>query len=171
MIVEDVMRECNNFFITDKRVLEKITIKDNVIINSLDFLDGQYIWILHSVFNTGVYKFYGKKTWGDLKKQTWAKVSPSAWENFLNSCDDELIDEEFNGEIVGLAPPRAFLQLCEDIKAWRDKYGNTLDSPFTSESFGGYSYTKASGTGDSSGTTGVTWQAQFKSQLNKWRKI
>ena len=45
-----------------------------------------------------------------------------------------------------------------------------LASPYQSESFGGYSYTKASA-GSSDSGEGITWQKKFKSQLNQWRKI
>ena len=44
-------------------------------------------------------------------------------------------------------------------------------SPFTSESFGGYSYSKSSGSGGNGEAQALSWQRQFQSSLNKWRKI
>ena len=47
------------------------------------------------------------------------------------------------------------------------KYGEKSLSPYQSESFGGYSYTKASASnGDQ-----VDWKTVFRSRLNRWRKI
>ena len=81
-------------------------------------------------------------------------------------------DETFTGEIWLLHFPKAFLELCDEIKAWQDENGgatSTNMSPFTSESFGGYSYSK--GGSGSSGGSAVTWKAQYASRLNAWRKI
>jgi hypothetical protein len=81
-------------------------------------------------------------------------------------------DETFTGEIWLLHFPKAFLELCDEIKAWQDENGgatSTNMSPFTSESFGGYSYSK--GGSGASGGTAVTWKAQYASRLNAWRKI
>ena len=56
----------------------------------------------------------------------------------------------------------------DNVELWREKYGAVMDSPYTSESFGGYSYTKANGAGDSTGSGG--WQAAFRARLNPYRK-
>ena len=46
-------------------------------------------------------------------------------------------------------------------------------SPFTSESFAGYSYSKggAGGSGSSGGSGATGWKAAFASRLNAWRKL
>lgn len=77
----------------------------------------------------------------------------------------ELRNEVFNGAIWALAIPEEVVELSEEIEAWKKKHG---DSPFTSESFGGYSYTKAV-----NGKTGqaVTWQDVFRGRLNQWRRL
>ena len=68
---------------------------------------------------------------------------------------------------------RDFEELCNDISAWREK-NEAADSanmsPFSSESFGGYSYSKGS-SGSSGGGSGVTWQDQFRARLNTYRRI
>lgn len=83
-----------------------------------------------------------------------------------------LTDEEFTGEIWEMSVPRAFLALCADISAWRAK-NEAVDSdnmsPFTSESFGGYSYTKSGSNADSG--SNATWQTQFGKRLNAWTRI
>lgn len=87
--------------------------------------------------------------------------------------DADLVDEgTFHGAIWVMSPPTPFLNLCVEITDWQNKYGN-IDSqamsPFNSESFGGYSYSK-SGNVSGSGAAG-TWQAAFAQRLNIYRKI
>ena len=57
------------------------------------------------------------------------------------------------------------ITLSEEIAAWNEKNGTP--GPYTSESFGGYSYSKAT---NASGVV-VGWQDVFKSRLNAWRRI
>ena len=122
------------------------------VITSLDdgdmgLLDGQYYRIIGSVFNDGVHKY------GDTK--------------------DILEDESFTGAVWAMGVPKALIALLSEIEAWRAKYEN-IDSeamsPFTSESFSGYSYSKGAGSG-SSGSNVATWQSAFASALAPWRKI
>lgn len=75
-----------------------------------------------------------------------------------------LQDEAFSGTIVAMAIPPAFLNLVDKIKDFEAK--NNC-SPYTSESWGGYSYTKAT---DSNGQA-VGWKTAFAKELNAWRKI
>jgi len=85
-----------------------------------------------------------------------------------------LVDEgEFHGAIWVMSPPKAFLDLVKEIEAWQDKYGGTDSqamSPFNSESFGGYSYSKSGGySGDM--PSGASWQSAFAARLNIYRRI
>ena len=83
-------------------------------------------------------------------------------------------DETFKGEIWLMHPPASFLSLVEEIAAWNEinaAVDSANMSPFTSESFGGYSYSKGNGNGQSGSGTAVTWQAQFATRLNAWRKV
>lgn len=107
-------------------------------------LDGQYFKINGSVFNDGVHKY--------------------------NDTEDVLRDEEFQGYIMTMAVPQDIINLDAEISSWVDKYGEVADSPYQSESFGGYTYTKASGSGSSSNPQ-VSWQDKFASRLNAYRKI
>ena len=104
----------------------------------LPFLQsGQYFRIVGSILNDGVYNY------------------PA----------ENLKDEEFTGSIWALAVPPAVLSLVEEITAWQAKNG--ASGPYTSESFGGYSYSKATGTnGQPAG-----WQDVFRSRLNAYRKM
>ena len=115
------------------------TIKDGGI--TLAFLaDGQYFRICGSVFNDGLHQY------------------PAT----------DLVDEEFSGAIWALAIPPAVVDLADEIGAWQKKNGSAAASPYQSESFGGYSYSKAT---DSVSGGAVTWQSAFKKQLSAWRKI
>ena len=105
--------------------------------------DGQYFRVIGSVFSDGVHQY------------------PAAFPT----------DETFGGEIWAMAVPSDVITLVGDIGEWEAKYGAAAASPFTSESFGGYSYTKSGGA-SITGTSGViSWQSQFKSRLNRWRKL
>lgn len=99
--------------------------------------EGQFIMIEGSSFNDGVYQY---------------PVS-------------NLTDETFNGSIVILNPPKDFLKLVEEIEAYQKKTSGS--EGYTSESFGGYSYTKAT---NSAGNV-AGWSDVFKDRLNVWRKI
>lgn len=101
----------------------------------LPFLvEGQYFMIEGSVLNDGVYKYPAT----DLKNET------------------------FKGKIHALKIPQAFIQLTKEIEEWQAKNGNS--GPYTSESFGGYSYTRAEGSDGS-------WSGAFRARLRPWRKI
>lgn len=87
-----------------------------------------------------------------------------------------LADEgEFHGAVWVMSPPADFIALAAEIEAWQAKNGG-LDSqamsPYNSESFGGYSYSKSGGNasgGSSSG--GASWAAAYASRLNMYRRI
>ena len=78
-------------------------------------------------------------------------------------CTD-LPDEEFVGTVWALAVPKAITDIANEIEAWRKA---NPDSAYTSESFGGYSYTKAT----ASDGTPMRWQDAFRRRLNRWRKL
>ena len=107
-------------------------------IEPLDFLkDGQYFRIVDSDLNDGVYKYPAS----DLK------------------------DEIFYGSIWVMNVPPSFIALESEIKDWQKKDGKP--SAYTSESFGGYSYTKAT---NAKGQP-VTWKEVFASELNNYRRM
>ena len=149
----------NNYFDRNRpRITGTISIADGKITNE-DFYtviqDGQYYRIVESVFNDGVHKY---------------KASLS------DSEDTGLKDETFKGAIQLMAIPPEVIDLANDIEAWQAKYEGVDSpnmSPYQSESFGGYSYSKAStsGGGVGSGGTSITWQSAFKARLNEWRKM
>lgn len=95
----------------------------------------------------------------------------------ISDDKDVLIDEgTFHGAIWIMSPPKAFLNLCDEIAAWQTKNGgidSAAMSPFNSESFGGYSYSKSSG-GMSGGTSNggtADWRSAYASRLKIWRRV
>ena len=75
-----------------------------------------------------------------------------------------LTDETFTGAVWALAVPKSVVTLAEEIKAWAAK--NQLGA-YTSESFDGYSYTRAT---NAKGAA-VGWQDAFAAQLATYRKL
>jgi hypothetical protein len=66
-----------------------------------------------------------------------------------------------------MAVPSSVIAQMEEINQWLEENQSALNSPYQSESFGGYSYTKKSGDeGDS-----ANWQSHFHKTLDRWRKI
>lgn len=86
-----------------------------------------------------------------------------------------LEDEEFHGSIWVMSPPKDFLDLVAEIKNWQEKNGgfdSANMSPFQSESFGGYSYSKGTNNSTGAGASSVpTWQSLYASRLKRYRRI
>ena len=155
MMLEELCRELNNWFDEDpmdgskRHYFGKIVIEDGeIILNDNIVKQGQYFRVVGSVFNDGVYQY------------------PASG----------LTDEEFYGAVWAMTVPPSVIALAADIEEWQNKYGSVDSvamSPFTSESFGGYSYSKAGGgasSGSGSGQAGM-WQSAFSNRMSKWRKI
>lgn len=109
-------------------------------ITPLDFIqENQYFRIVGSVFNDGVYK---------------------------NTADLVLTDEIFSGSVWAMAVPPSVVALAEEIKKYNES-DEAKPSAYTSESFGGYSYSKAT---DENGAP-MGWKKVFANRLNKYRRI
>lgn len=139
-MLEQVLMHLKNWFLVPGGIHEgTYTIEDGGI--ALPFLaNGQYFRICGSVFNDGLHQYPAS----DLKAET------------------------FEGTVWELAIPQAVIELAAEIEAWQKKNGDASVSPYQSESFGGYSYSKAT---DSATGGAVTWQTAFRSRLNAWRKL
>lgn len=148
-MLNEICAEIRNYFTWehDKHIGD-FTISDGMISPSFD-LPTDYIRIVGSRFNDGVHK----RVNGDFS----------------------LVDESFHGGVWIMSPPADFLALVAEIQAWQAKNGgadSVAMSPFQSESFGGYSYSKSSGGSASSGGSSVpTWQSTYASRLNIYRRI
>ena len=146
-MLQQFCEHVHNFFIKDVLV-GHYEIVDGMI--SLPLLDGQRFWITGSVLNDGVYTYYA--------------------EGIMNDDDTYevgLSDEHFDGTVCAMAVPPAVVALSAEMNEWVEKYGETVNSPYQSESFNGYSCAKASGADGGN----VTVFDAFADRLKAWRKV
>lgn len=154
-MLTELCQYLKNWFELDQ-ISGKVTITDGnitVVSDSLLFSGsaptikiGQYIHIEGSIFNNGVFQ-YG---------------------------NDMLTDETFEGTVWLMGIPQAIIDLDAEITAWRDKYESISSpamSPFNSESFKGYSYSKGTVSNGTGAESALGWQNVFGPRLAPWRKI
>lgn len=138
-MLTEICGALRNWFTKDEdKHFGTFTIKGGKIAPLSYLQDGQYIRIIGSVFNDGVHRY------------------PSA----------ELTDEVFDGAVWAMRLPPAFIALAAEIKEYNES-DMAKPTPYTSESFGGYSYTRAT---DANGAA-ISWQTAFGKRLNQWRKL
>ena len=138
-MLTELCAELRNWFVVPDGVhIGTYTISGGSIA-PLDFLqEGQYFRIVGSVFNDGVFQY------------------PAT----------SLTDEVFEGAVWAMALPPSIIALSAEIKAYNDSDAGKA-SPYISENFGGYGYTKAT---DENGAP-IGWQKAFASRLRQWRKL
>ena len=83
--------------------------------------------------------------------------------------DADLRNETYTGIVTEICVPPEVLAILEEINTWQEKNAEAVQSPYQSESFGGYSYTKASSLSGSGEST--SWKTVFAPRLRIWRKI
>lgn len=137
-MLEQVLRYLNNWFLVPDGVHSgTFEIEGGSI--ALPFLSvGQYFRIMGSVFNDGLHQH------------------PA----------NNLVDESFEGAIWALAVPNAVVALSEEMEAWQEKNGAASAGPYQSESFGGYSYSRATGANGGA----VTVFDAYTAQLSPYKK-
>ena len=146
-MLDEILLYLHNWFCDLKDIyFGEYTVADGQL--ALPFMqDNQYFRICGSVFNDGVYQY------------------PA----------DSLTDETFKGTVWALKIPADFIKLVAEIEEWQEEYGSGSAAlgPFQSESFGGYSYSKASVSGSttSGSSSAVTWMDAFATRLAGWRKM
>lgn len=141
MKITDFCAEVHNWFDIE-RSIGIFEIKNGTLVID-DMLNGQFFRIVGSVFNDGVYQY------------------PT----------NDLQDEVFNGAVWYMAVPPDVIALIDDMTEWENKNADVLDSPYSSESFGGYSYSKASGASTAGGDGSVTAFSHFANRMKRWRKV
>lgn len=86
---------------------------------------------------------------------------------------DELADKTFMGSVWLMDIPDAILKANQWAEQWMEKNGgvdSAANSPFQSESFGGYSYSKGNNSNGKAGV-GLFDQASFVGRLAPYRKL
>lgn len=146
-MLTEICNYLKNWF-SNEKYIGYIRISDGAFYcndSKIDIAEGQYFRIIGSLLLDGVYK-YGT---------------------------DILLDEGFNGAIWLMRVPADVISLTAEISAWMEKYGgidSMSNSPYNSESFGGYSYSKSSG-GSSEASTTPAWAAIYGARLARYRRI
>jgi hypothetical protein len=137
-MLTELCAELRNYFVVE--IHEGRFTIDGGKIAPLDFIqENQYFRIVGSVFNDGVYK---------------------------NTADLELTNENFSGSVWSMAVPPSVIDLAEEIKKYNES-DEAKPSAYTTESFGGYSYSKAT---DANGAP-MGWKKVFASRLKPYRRI
>ena len=142
----EICEHLNNFFDTrDGDYIDRsagtFVISSGVISPlSSSLIGGQYIRIVGSRLNDGVWLLPADLTISDLE------------------------DETFTGAVFGLAIPKDLVTLDSEITAYVTA---NPASGYVSESFGGWSGTKATG----SNGAPLSWKSVFAARLNRWRKL
>lgn len=136
-----ICAEIRNYFCKEEnRHVGDFKIVGGTITPFFDLKEGQYYRIVGSVYNDGVHLF------GDAA--------------------DILKDEEYHGGLWIMKVPNDFVTLAAEIDDWINKYSEKIKAPYNSESFGGYSYSKASG--KNGGT--ISWVDAFETRLAAYRR-
>lgn len=141
-MLEQVLTHLHNWFIVPGgKHFGTFTVEGGHI--ALPFLrDGQYFRIMGSVFSDGLHR-YGP----DMPALT---------------------DETFDGAVWALAIPSDVVDLAAEMAEWEAKNGAAAAGAYQSESFGGYSYSKAT---DSKTGGAVTVWSTFRERLNSYRRL
>lgn len=141
LTIDALCNECRNFFLGNdpgKNIhAGTFTISGGQIAPS-DFLkQNQYFRLIGSTYNDGVHRF------------------PAI----------DLVDESFDGAVWAMNVPPAFVALAEKVESY-NRSEAAQPAVYSSESFGGYSRTRATGNGGMP----VSWQKLFAPELNYYRR-
>lgn len=142
-MVGEICAHIHNYFAGEADVRRGVFVIEGGGIDLSGFVaEGQYFRIVGSAMNDGVYCYPAE----DLK------------------------DERFSGEVWAMRVPAGLRALAAEIALWQEKHGEAMAAPYQSESFGGYSYTRAAGL-DRGGAGGSGWMNVFRARLNQWRRL
>lgn len=145
-MLNEICEHLHNFFDTRDgeyvdRTAGTFAISDGVISPlSSSLIGGQYIRIVGSLLNDGIWLLPADLTIADLQ------------------------DETFTGAVFGLAIPIDLVTLDSEISAYVTA---NPASGYVSESFGGWSGTKATGANGAP----LSWMSVYAARLNRWRKL
>lgn len=157
-MLQQVCEYIHNYFIPKDSGIPRCwhgeyTIAEDVISPAPALKEGQRFLIAGSDLNDGVYTYHE----AGIKNDDDAEVAG-------------LRAEVFTGSICAMAVPPVVMALIGEINDWVAKYGEIVNSPYSSESVQGvYNYSKTTKS-DEAGGGGYSWQDVFKSRLNQWRK-
>lgn len=134
-----VMRQVRNYF-ADEPMVGEIEIRGNGLFPAPD---APFVLIRGSGYHDGV----------------WACM-----DGYMQDMPEHLPDETFEGAVYPLHPPNDFLDLCREISDFDEK---NPAGALQSESFGKYSYTRASGANGGV----MDWQTAYRERLRAYVRM
>lgn len=173
-MLEQVLLELNNWF----RVRDEAdglypgayTIADGRL--AAPFLEaGQYFRLLGSRFNDGLHQAAPEgsgEEGGPAGDKAPGAFGAEGSGPRGSRAEPPLRDESFEGVVWALAVPPEVVRLAREIEAWQERHGPAALGPYASESFGGYSYTRAT---DAATGGPLTWQGAFRARLAPYRRL
>ena len=149
-MIAQIMQYCKNHF-WRSRERNNFTIVTDGIEGTFcnTYLVGQYVHIVGSYINDGVYKVTGVTT---------SKLTLDA--TLLAEDTDDFIT------LYGCAVPADFLTIVSDIEAWVTSNGGK--DGVASESIDSYSISFGTG---SDGSTGNNWKSAFSGRLTAYKQV
>ena len=150
----EIIRHCrciDSMIISEER--GDYEIEDGKITLTGTYLVGQWIHLQGSVLNDGVYSIKG---------------AVEGVYSLSNGTDNEILTQDkeaFTGVARGLRIDSAFITLAREVLEFNQTQGKP--SALTSESFGKYSYTRAT---DANGMV-ATWKQVFATRLHPYRMM
>lgn len=144
-MIQNVLQSINNYFVDDYCNLDEVTTDGLIVDQPFLFIPNQYVLVLHSRLNDGVYK-----------------VKEVIGNNVVLDEVYELFDEKTKDMIIcSLAIPREILNITNEIIAYNEKHNDNV----VSESLGDYSVSYGSMNGD------VSWITAFRKKLEPYKKV
>lgn len=131
---------------------------------------GEILAILHNYFvkeiHTGRFEISNGQLQGvDIAPGQFYRVIGSVYNDGVYKYPEaHQADESFQGAVWTLAVPQDLEKLAEEIKAYNEK---NQAGPYTSESWGGYSYSKRTGNNGAP----ISWREAYRTRLARWRKL
>ncbi|MCD8174990.1 MAG: hypothetical protein LUD41_03470 [Phascolarctobacterium sp.] len=159
-MLEQVLTYLNNWFVRYTYTGDVTVSEDGAVLAPSEAADvlqpGRWYRILDSDFYDGVYQ---------VPEEQSEKEEP---EEEAEELEEEEQSETLSCTLWALGVPAGLMRIVAEMEAWQAKYGDAASGPYQSESFGGYSYSKAGASSSGSGTATV-W-TQFADALAPFRR-
>ena len=161
-MLEQILAHLNNWFVRYSYTGNVTVSADGAVLAPSEaaaiLQPGRWYRILDSDFHDGVYQVPEEEPEEEPEEKEEAEAEEP----------EEEQGETFYCTLWALDVPPGLLSIAAEMEAWQAKYGDVMSSPYQSESFGGYSYSKAGVSSSNSGTATV-W-TQFADVLAPYKR-
>lgn len=173
-MLEQVLSYLNNWFVRYAYTGDVTVGEDGAVLAPSEaaaiLQPGRWYRILDSDFHDGVYQVPEEQAGEpeeEPEEEEEEKAETAEEENEIEE-PEEIKSETFPCTLWVLGVPSSLLTILAEMEDWQTKYGGIMNSPYQSESFGGYSYSK-SGSSSSAGGTATVW-TQFADALAPYKR-